>query len=294
MQKSIREAIVKLKAMNKDIHAVAEWLLHENDDLNMPSGPLSGIPFSIKECYAIKGCKITSGSKRMKPIECTEDAEVVSKLKQAGAVPIARGNTSEFLLGRETNNLLYGTTNNFINNTLTAGGSSGGDGSMAASGAVAFSIGTDIGGSCRYPAYFNGISGFKPASGQISKNGIFPVAGNDFVETLNSPGIMSKSIKTIRDVYNVIGNKTVRFTNEVSHLTWYSATDFDVKIKDESILKALHGTYDILKSNDLILKDISIPESGKLYNIFSSLMCGGFTHKIYEWSTTADGKKLSF
>ena len=131
----------------------------------------------------------------MKEIICKEDAVVVKKLKEAGVVIVARGNTSEFLLGRETNNLVFGTTNNSINQSLTTGGSSSGDGTRVGSNCVAFGIGTDIGGSCRFPAVFNGIVGFKPASGQIDKTGIFPGASNEFIETMNSPGILCHSVR---------------------------------------------------------------------------------------------------
>src|SRR4051812_35728829 len=216
----VSESLAKIEATARQLNAAVSVLRIEAMDqlLQLPEGNLKGLPISIKECYAIKGQTIRSGSKRMKPIVCTEDAAVVKKLKAAGAIVVARGNTSEFLLGRETNNLVYGTTNNAINPELTAGGSSGGGGALTASERVAFGIGTDIGGSCRYPALFNGIVGFKPASGQIDKTGIFPRAGNEFVETMNSPGVLCRSVRDARLVYNVIGDKKLKASPDLSEV----------------------------------------------------------------------------
>ena len=288
----INTAASKLSTENKRMNAATELI--NASAANLPDGPLKGLPISVKECYSMAGKRITSGSKRMKPIVCKEDAVVVQRLKNAGAVVIARGNTSEFLLGRETNNLLYGTTDNAIWPGHTAGGSSGGDGSMVASGCVAFGIGTDIGGSCRYPAVFNGFVGFKPASGLIEKGGIFPPAGNEFVETMNSPGILCRSVRDARLVYNVIGNKQLQQSGHVNQASILTSGSFRVSINDASIKLALEGAVDFLKKQQLAVSDVSIPESGDHYLDFGTLMAAGFRDKIYEWSNTEKGAKLSF
>lgn len=293
-EKLVEESIIQIEKINHTLNAATEILAveaHQQLKLNI-HGPLAGLPVSIKECYAIQGKEIRSGSIRMKPIPCTEDAIVVKRLKAAGAIIVARGNTSEFLLGRETDNLIYGTTKNAINPVLTAGGSSGGDGSLVASNSVAFGIGTDIGGSCRYPALFNGIVGFKPASGQINKTGIFPSSGNAFNESFNSPGILCRSVRDVRLIYDVIADQPIIHHTSVKP-TIFTSTGFEVTIKDESISNALHASEEFLKSTYEV-KDIPIPESGILYNLFVTMMCAGFTDKIYEWSITKEGKRLSF
>jgi Asp-tRNA(Asn)/Glu-tRNA(Gln) amidotransferase A subunit family amidase len=290
----VADAVNKINEAQPRLNAATEILTDAQQQLdNIPDGPLKGLPISIKECYAMQGRQIRSGSVRMKPIDCKEDAAVVKKLKAAGVIVVARGNTSEFLLGRETDNLVYGTTNNAINSKLTAGGSSGGDAAMVATNCVAFGIGTDIGGSCRYPAVFNGIVGFKPASGQIDKTGIFPSAPNAFVESMNSPGILCCSVRDVRLVYNVISNKQL---NEQSNVNFQLLTSagFRVKIKEDSIRTALNASVDFLKTISSSVKDLDISDSGKHYVDFATLMTGGFTDKIYEWSETADGKKLSY
>ncbi|MBS1537839.1 MAG: amidase [Bacteroidetes bacterium] len=292
----VLDAITKIESTNQRLNTTAEILRTDAEiQLNhLPTGELSGLPISIKECYAIKGKTIRSGSMRMKPINCKEDSEVVKKLKNAGAVIVARGNTSEFLLGRETDNLIYGTTNNCINPALTAGGSSGGDASLVGSHCVSFGIGTDLGGSCRYPAAFNGIVGFKPASGQIDKTGIFPKAENEFIESMNSPGILTRSVRDARLVYNVLGDKHLNSNTDISNANFFSSNNFKVKIKDESISKALNESINFLKTKTASYEDMDIPESGSLMTDWNLLIFGGFTDKIYEWSVTENGSKLSF
>lgn len=292
----LADALAKISIENPKINAATEVLTEaaNHQIQNLPEGPLKGLPISIKECYAIAGRQITSGSKRMPPISCSEDATVVKKLKAAGAVVVARGNTSEFLMGRETDNRVFGTTGNALNPGLTAAGSSGGDASLVASDCVAFGIGTDIGGSCRFPAVFNGIVGFKPASGQIDKTGIFPAAGNAFSETMNSPGILCRSSRDARAVYNVIADKQLPAALPANRAQIFTSNHFQVKIKDESIATALNASVDFLKSNSRSVTDLEIPESGVLYTRFVTLICAGFTDKIYEWSVTKDGQKLSF
>jgi Asp-tRNA(Asn)/Glu-tRNA(Gln) amidotransferase A subunit family amidase len=296
IQDVVKASISKLEEIQPQLNAATEILSADATKQlkQLPDGSLKGLPISVKECYAMAGKQIRSGSKRMKPIQCAEDAAVVKKLKDAGALIVARGNTSEFLLGRETDNLIYGTTNNAINPELTAGGSSGGDGSLVGSGSVAFGIGTDIGGSCRYPALFNGIVGFKPASGQIDKTGIFPSAGNEFVETMNSPGILCRSVRDARIVYNVIGNKQLHESNDLGDIQIYISTNFRVKINDSSIQQALDASIDFFKSKSVAVKDIEIPESGEHYKDFVTFITAGFTDTIYEWSVTERGEKLSF
>ena len=295
-EKLVNDAISKIEASQSRLNAATEILREDSRKQlqHLADGALKGLPISVKECYAIAGKKITSGSKRMKPINCKEDAAEVKKLKDAGAIIVARGNTSEFLLGRETDNLRYGTTNNAIDPSLTAGGSSGGDGTMTAADFVGFGIGTDIGGSCRYPALFNGIVGFKPASGQIDKAGIFPSAGNDFTESMNSPGILCRSVRDARLVYNLIGNKHLDAKTDITGVQLYTSSNFRVKIKDESIARALRASVDYFKSKNITVSDLDIPESGSLYKDFVTLMCAGFTDRIYEWSVTEKGEKLSF
>lgn len=94
-----------------------------------------------------------------------EDATVVGYLKEAGGILIATTNVPELNLWCESRNNLYGQTNNPYNTTRTVGGSSGGEGAIVSASGVPFSLTSDIGGSTRMPAFFNGLFGHKPSEG---------------------------------------------------------------------------------------------------------------------------------
>ena len=140
-------------------------------------GPLSGLPITLKETYGIEGCEVTIGSRRMRPIHCTEDSEPVKKLRAAGAIVIARSNVPEFVMTAETDNLLYGRTNHPADSTRTCGGSSGGEGTLVGSGCSPLGFGTDILGSIRIPSCLCGLVGFRAHSGAVDKTGVWPVSG---------------------------------------------------------------------------------------------------------------------
>lgn len=97
---------------------------------------------------------------------CSEDdATTVRLLKEAGAILIAKTNVPELNLWTESRNNLFGQTNNPYNTTRTVGGSSGGEGALMAASGTPLSLASDIGGSTRMPAFFNGLFGHKPSEG---------------------------------------------------------------------------------------------------------------------------------
>lgn len=117
--------------------------------------------------FKYKGMKHTMGMMCRRDYVSTEDATVVELLKQAGGIIIAKSNIPEMNLWIESRNNVYGQTNNPYNTTRTVGGSSGGEGAIVAACGTAISIGSDIGGSSRIPAFCNGIFGFKPSEGLL-------------------------------------------------------------------------------------------------------------------------------
>ena len=137
--------------------------------------PLFGLPCSVKETFAIAGEPLTAGSMRMTPQVPTEDARIVRRLKEAGAIVMARSNVPEFAMTAESVNPRYGRTRNPLDVDRVAGGSSGGEGALVGSGASVFGVGSDILGSIRIPAAFCGVVGFKPHSGAVDQSGTWPV-----------------------------------------------------------------------------------------------------------------------
>jgi fatty acid amide hydrolase 2 len=129
--------------------------------------PLHGVPCTIKEAFALTGMPNTSGLLARKGFLATEDAAAVAKLRAAGAIPLGVTNVSELCMWLESNNRVYGRTNNPYDPARIAGGSSGGEGAIVAAGASPFGLGSDVGGSIRLPAFFNGIFGHKPSGGPV-------------------------------------------------------------------------------------------------------------------------------
>ncbi|MDA2935393.1 amidase [Acidobacteria bacterium AH-259-D05] len=141
-------------------------------------GPLHGVPMTIKDSLDTAGVISTGGTKGRSAFIPETDATVVSRLKNAGAILIGKTNTPEVTLSFETDNLIYGRTNNPYDVNRTSGGSSGGAAAIVAAGGAPFDIGSDFGGSIRLPAHFCGVAGIKPSAGRVPRTGhIYPFGG---------------------------------------------------------------------------------------------------------------------
>ncbi|HEX4183466.1 MAG TPA: amidase family protein [Caulobacteraceae bacterium] len=136
--------------------------------------PLLGLPMTVKEAHNIAGLPTTWGSPMFQGWEPEIDALGVSRLKAAGAVILGKTNVPPFLSDWQSNNPIYGRTNNPWDTSRTAGGSSGGGAAALAAGFTALEFGSDIGGSIRVPAAFCGVFGHKPSHGIIPSRGHAP------------------------------------------------------------------------------------------------------------------------
>jgi len=150
-----------------------------DDPAELP--PLLGVPCTIKESIQMEGMPNAVGVLARKEIRSQSSAPVVERIQAAGAIPLGVTNTSELTLWVETSNRLYGLTRNPYDPRRTAGGSSGGEGAAVGAGMAPFGIGSDIGGSIRIPAFFNGVFGHKPTPGLVPTNGQWPPATHDAV-----------------------------------------------------------------------------------------------------------------
>lgn len=154
--------------------AAADERIDKGPEEDLP--PLLGVPCTIKEAFALEGMPNTSGLVSRKGLRATGDATAVARLRRAGAIPMGVTNVSELCMYMESDNLVYGRTNNPYDPSRIAGGSSGGEGAIIGAGASPFGLGSDIGGSIRMPAFFNGVFGHKPTGGLVPGSGQFPMA----------------------------------------------------------------------------------------------------------------------
>jgi len=166
-------------------------------------GPLHGVPISIKSSIEANGMRCEAGTKLRAGFVAAQDAPLVSRLRQAGAIILGTTNTPELLMAWETDNLLYGRTNNPWDLSRTPGGSSGGEAAAIASGCSAGGVGSDGGGSIRVPAHFSGICGLKPTPGRIPATGHFPTSVGPFA-LLGVVGPMARTVADLKVLFEVM------------------------------------------------------------------------------------------
>ncbi len=184
--------------LNAAVEILAESALEEarNADRRLVAGervgPLHGVPVSVKDSIDIRGTRCTAGTLGRKAAAlATEDATVVARFRKAGAIPIAKTNLPDLLFAYESDNLIFGRTNNPYDLARTPGGSSGGEAALISAGGSPLGLGSDAAGSVRVPAAFCGIASIKPTSGRLPRTGHVPPAGG-WIEALWQIGPMAR------------------------------------------------------------------------------------------------------
>src|SRR5258708_4677366 len=166
-------------------------------------GPLHGVLISIKIAISVAGLSCESGTRLRAGLVPQQDAPLVARLKNAGAIVLGVTNTPELLMAWETDNLLYGRTNSPWDLERTPGGSSGGEAAAIAAGMSAGGVGSDGGGSIRVPDHFSGICGLKPTPGRIPSTGHFPVSAGPFA-FIGVVGPMARTVADLKVLFEVM------------------------------------------------------------------------------------------
>ncbi|MCF8113070.1 MAG: amidase [Desulfotignum sp.] len=203
----------RIKAVNQKLNAVVhlsektarEQALKADQALSLGniSGPLHGVPITIKDSFDTAGLISTGGTKGRSHVVPSKDATVVSRLRAAGAILLGKTNTSELTLSYGTDNLIYGRTNNPYDLLRTPGGSSGGAAAIVAANGSAFDIGSDYGGSLRFPAHCCGITTIKPTSGRVPRTGhILPFGG--VLDSFQQIGPLARYVEDLSLVLPII------------------------------------------------------------------------------------------
>ena len=194
----IEASLQQIEKYNEKINAVVTLNESALDDAkklqsqNGEPGLLFGLPVGIKDVTQVAGLRTTFGSTLFKDNIPKEDALVVQRLRKAGAVILGKTNCPEFAAGGHTWNDVFGVTRNPWNPDLSPGGSTGGGAAALATGMIALSDGTDLGGSLRIPASFCGIVGLRPSPGLV------PGYPSDYLwDNLHIPGPMARTAEDV-------------------------------------------------------------------------------------------------
>jgi amidase len=199
----------RIDAVNPTVHAITVTLA---DDARAAAdaadaalaageatGPLHGVPFTVKENIDLTGSSTTQGLVAFEGAVPPVDAPQVAQLKAAGAIPLARTNLPDFGLRWHTDNALRGPTVNPWDASRTPGGSSGGEGVSLATGMSPFGLGNDLGGSLRVPAQFNGIASIKPSIGRVPAATAFdPKDAPISIQLMAVEGPMARRVADVR------------------------------------------------------------------------------------------------
>jgi len=203
----VEHHLARIDEINPSINAVVE-VLRESALLEAravdgrrasgePLRPFEGVPFSIKDSIEVEGTVCSAGTLGFRGAPpATQDATLVARLRAAGAIPLSRTNLPDLLFAFETDNLIYGRTNNPYDASRTCGGSSGGEAALIAAGGSPFGLGSDAAGSVRLPAHYCGIAAIKPTSGRLSRAGHIPRPGG-WLEMVWQIGPMARHVEDL-------------------------------------------------------------------------------------------------
>jgi aspartyl-tRNA(Asn)/glutamyl-tRNA(Gln) amidotransferase subunit A len=209
VSKSVKEALEQIDALNPSLNAFITVFdatamseaqaLDEELRQGRSRGPLHGRPVSIKDLIDVKGWPTTAASRVRQDHIAGEDAHVVVRLREAGAVIIGKCNMHEFALGTTSDESAFGPVLNPRDLSRSPGGSSGGSAAAVAAGMGWASIGTDTGGSIRIPAAACGLVGLKPTFGEISTAGVVPLS-----VSLDHVGPIARTVRDAWELYAVL------------------------------------------------------------------------------------------
>ena len=206
----VSSSISRINALDEKLHAFilrfdehavnSAKLLDEELKNSGPRGPLHGVPIAVKDLCDMQGTPTSAGLPNKEKTLASADATVVERLSAAGCIIVGKTQLSEGALALHHPEVKRPV--NPVNPNLWTGSSSSGSGVSVASGMVPAAIGTDTGGSIRFPALCNGIVGLKPTWGRVSRNGIFPLSW-----TLDHVGPLARKVEDTASILQVIAGR---------------------------------------------------------------------------------------
>ncbi|BEP71102.1 MULTISPECIES: amidase family protein [unclassified Variovorax] len=218
---AVRSSLARLEAVNPRVNAVVDGCADEalgaaaQADAALANGeatgPLHGVPVTIKVNVDQRGHATTNGVEAYRSVVATDDSPVVANLQRAGAIVVGRTNTPAFSMRWFTDNAAHGRTLNPYNADVTPGGSSGGAAAAVAVGIGAIAHGNDQGGSIRYPAYACGVYGLRPSFGRVPAFNPSGAGERPMVVQLTSvQGPLARSVRDLRLAFAAMAQRDVR------------------------------------------------------------------------------------
>lgn len=270
-----------LITINENAINEAKKLDEERQNGNIKSA-IHGIPIIVKDNIDVLGTATTAGSKALSDNYPNEDALIIQKLKEAGAIIIAKANMSKFAFYASSSSSDYGTVKNAYNLAYSSYGSSGGSAVSVALNFAPIAIGTDTNASVRLPAQAASLIGYRPTLGLISRTGIIP-----YDPERDTPGIIGKTIEDILTITNIIKGK-----DENDDKTYDSETLKISEINLQNITLGISETF-LNGSNENILsenKETNEEVKNLLTSALDKIKDSGITIKVIEnyYTTTVD------
>lgn len=283
-EKLTEECLSQIEALNPKLNAfitvTADEALKAARDADKDiaggryRGPLHGIPVSLKDLVDLKGIRTTAGSLVRASHVATEDADVTSRLRDAGAVFVGKTNLHEFAFGTTTEDSGFGKAHHPVDPSRSPGGSSGGSAIAIATGMSLGTVGTDTGGSIRIPAAVCGIVGLKPGWGEISASGVVPLS-----RQLDHVGPLGACVTDAWIQYNAMlpaGRQTtgVPAAASLKGLRLGVPAGYLFDQLDADVERVVMSTIDTLRRSGAIVTEVAIPHATDMAAIYLHLVLG--------------------
>ena len=269
--------------------------------------PLHGAPCTIKECFALTGMPNASGLAARRNVVSERDATAVARLRAAGAIPLGVTNTSELCMWMESDNRLYGRTNNPYDPERIVGGSSGGEGAIVGAGGSPFGLGSDVGGSIRGPAFFNGVFGHKPTGGMVPATGQHPIAAGAGLRYLTT-GPITRRAEDLMPLLRVLAGPDGLDAGcrhfdlgrpeevDLSGRTLLDVPDNGALRVSPELRRAQEEAVRVLRDRGMRVKTVTFKGLEKQFDVWSAMMSEAqehpFSHMLGEGRRVRAGREL--
>lgn len=244
------EAVIKSRMMakksNEKLNAIVTLI--EDDKCENPNGKLANVPIAVKDNFSTSNIRTTACSSILNNYIAPYDATAIKKIKEAGAVMIAKSSMDELAMGGSNLTANIGPCHNPYDLNRISGGSSGGSAVLVASGVTPLALGTDTGDSIRKPAAFCGVVGTKPSYGRISRYGVIPYASS-----LDHVGYFTTNVQDAALALEVLaGRDDLDMTSSYEEVLEYSKL-LDYEYKDL--------TFGVIDNVVDVLSDLEVKET---------------------------------